>query len=143
MENLTIVKAGKFIESLKDVFPMERYIKGFLPDDVAFSLDDEIRVDQGYIKHILDALPNVSVLDLGNMLTTKIAEEIDSLLIFDNEKENRKVFKCSDIALKYDQNFEMAVAKHYLPEDTKSFVTNFTRSMLETTKSLIKKVRNF
>lgn len=139
MENLTIVNARKFIKSLTKVFPMKKYIDGLLPDDFAFALDDEIRVDEGYIHFIIDALSNVPASFIGDMLYHKITQEVDFLIPPKVEILERAT-KCDDIVFKYDRNFHMAVTKHYLTEERKSFATDLTRTMLETTKSLINKV---
>lgn len=144
MENLKIVRAEEFIKSLNGSFPLQKFIEGFLPEDVKFSLNDEIRVDEAHIQKVIDLIEKKSVDKLAKQIYDKVEFEIKTLLRFDlKRKEFRKEtreFLCISNATYYDHNFHVAGSKLFLTEEKKHFVTKIIKKIMNTTTKLINNV---
>lgn len=137
-ENLTIVNAMEFINSLNNSFPLQKFIEGFLPDDMKFSLDNEIRLDKDYVTKMIEMLPLISVADFEDLLSLKIENEISTLLPQSNK--HHRWYDCLQLAASYDLNFQVGLSKYFLSDETKNHVINITSTILETANRFINKV---
>lgn len=138
MENLKVVKFGKFIKLFKNSFPFEKFIRGLLPKNVDFSLDSEIRIDETYIKFLVELLRDVSIQDLADYFGTKVRQELNFLLFPGADRK----FTCLNLASTYDYNFQEAMAKHFLSEEKKKLITKMIHEIVKTAIKFVENVWN-
>lgn len=129
----------EFINTLNNSFPLQKFIEGFLPEDVEFSLDSEIRLDVNYVTGMIELLPLLTVSDFKDLFSVKIEKEIDALLLPQLDADVR-IFHCTQLAASYDFNFQVGLLKYFLTDEMKNYVINMTSTILETAKGFVNNV---
>lgn len=141
--NFKIVNAREFIKSLNGSFPLRKFIKGCL-FPIKFSFDDDIRVDEDYIRSLGESVETDSDTNIIMAMTVyqKIEIEINLILPWtSNTTENREI-SCVKNATFYDHTFQAFMSKFFLPPRNKRFLSNMLRRVGKKATKLIESVCN-
>lgn len=126
-EKLSTVKAKKYFDSLNGSFPIEKFIKAWLPEENTFSIDNEIRVDKNYVTKWIQFLNTTSKKYLSKFVIQNIVEEFESLLPSHN-KPNIDL-DCSQRVFMKDDNFKLAFSRHIVSEWFSEYVDDLVSNI--------------
>lgn len=105
-------------------------------------MEDEIRVNDAHIQKFLSDIKKPNVTEIVQKIFRKIKVEIVKMFSsypvssFSSMEEIRES-ECINKAIYYDYNFQVAMSKHFLPENKKYFVTDMFKTILKTVETLI------